>query len=175
MNRRDFVLSGLALLAPRVSIAATARIDILPDEVIGTISPNIYSHFTEHLGGCIYDGIWVGEKSKVPNIGGIRKALIDKLRLLKPAVIRWPGGCFADSYNWRDGVGPRDRRPTRTNFWANTPYLRKGAGRSSEIRSQSIRHQRICAFLQTGRRSALLRGQPAELDPVRLLRMGRVL
>jgi alpha-N-arabinofuranosidase len=125
MNRRDFVLSGLALVAPRLSSATSARIDILPQEVIGTISPNIYGHFTEHLGGCIYGGIWVGEKSKVPNIGGIRRDLIDKLRLLNPPVIRWPGGCFADSYSWRDGVGPRDRRPTRTNFWANTPYLEK--------------------------------------------------
>ncbi len=125
MYRRDFVLSGLALLAPRTSFAASARIDILPEEPIGTISPNIYGHFTEHLGGCIYDGIWVGEKSKVPNIGGIRKELVDNLKLLNPPVIRWPGGCFADSYNWRDGVGPRERRPRRTNFWANTPYLDK--------------------------------------------------
>lgn len=123
--RRNFLLSGLALLAPRTSLAATARIDILPDEPIGTISPNIYGHFTEHLGGCIYDGIWVGENSKIPNIGGIRKELIDNLKRLKPPIIRWPGGCFADSYNWRDGVGPRGSRPMRTNFWANTPYLEK--------------------------------------------------
>ncbi len=123
--RRNFLLSGLALLAPRLSTAAGARIDILPDEPIGTISPNIYGHFTEHLGGCIYDGIWVGESSKIPNVGGIRKELIDHLKRLKPPVIRWPGGCFADSYNWRDGVGPRSARPKRTNFWANTPYLMK--------------------------------------------------
>jgi alpha-L-arabinofuranosidase len=128
MNRREFVLSGLALMAPRLSLAATASIDILPQEIIGPISPNIYGHFTEHLGGCIYDGIWVGENSKVANIGGIRRALVDKLKLLKPPVIRWPGGCFADSYNWRDGVGPRDRRPVRTNFWDNTPYLQKAPG-----------------------------------------------
>jgi alpha-N-arabinofuranosidase len=125
MNRRHFLATGLALLAPRSSFAASARIDILPDEPIGPISPNIYGHFTEHLGGCIYDGIWVGEKSKIPNIGGIRKALVDNLKLLKPPVIRWPGGCFADSYNWRDGVGPREERPRRTNFWANTPYMKK--------------------------------------------------
>src|SRR5438128_7998647 len=119
MDRREFLVSGLALLAPRSSFAASARIEILPDEPIGTISPNIYGHFTEHLGGCIYDGIWVGENSKIPNIGGIRKALIDNLKLLKPPVVRWPGGCFADSYNWRDGVGPRAQRPVRTNFWAD--------------------------------------------------------
>lgn len=125
MLRRNFLLSGLAVLAPRLSTAATAGIEILPDEPIGTISPNIYGHFTEHLGGCIYDGIWVGENSKIPNVGGIRKELIDNLKRLKPPVIRWPGGCFADSYDWRDGVGPRNQRPKRTNFWANTPYLDK--------------------------------------------------
>ena len=123
--RRDLLLSSLALLAPRTSLAATARIDILPEEPLGTISPNIYGHFTEHLGGCIYDGIWVGENSKIPNVGGIRKQLIDNLKRLKPPVIRWPGGCFADSYNWRDGVGPRSARPKHTNFWANDPYLAK--------------------------------------------------
>lgn len=125
MLRRNFLLTGLAAFAPRLSRAATAGIEILPDEPIGTISPNLYGHFTEHLGGCIYDGIWVGENSKIPNVGGIREELIDNLKRLKPPVIRWPGGCFADSYDWRDGVGPRNQRPKRTNFWANTPYLQK--------------------------------------------------
>jgi alpha-N-arabinofuranosidase len=125
MQRRDFVLSAVALLAPRPAFAASARIDILPDEPIGTISPNIYGHFTEHLGGCIYDGIWVGEQSKIPNIGGIRKELVDNLKRLRPPVIRWPGGCFADSYDWRDGVGPRNKRPRRTNFWMVDDYLAK--------------------------------------------------
>ena len=125
MQRRDFLFSALALMAPRSASAASTRIDILPDEPIGTIAPEIYGHFTEHLGGCIYDGIWVGERSKIPNYGGIRKDLVDNLKRAKPSVIRWPGGCFADSYNWRDGVGPRAKRPRRTNFWANTPYLAK--------------------------------------------------
>jgi alpha-L-arabinofuranosidase len=126
MKRRDFLLSGIALGAlPRASRAASATIQILPSEPIATISPTIYGHFTEHLGGCIYDGIWVGENSKIPNYNGIRKQLVDMLKLLKAPVIRWPGGCFADSYNWRDGVGPRAQRPKRTNFWANTSYLEK--------------------------------------------------
>ncbi len=125
VDRRQFVLAGLSALAPRASQAASARIELLPEELVGVISPDIYGHFTEHLGGCIYDGIWVGENSRVPNIGGIRKSLIDNLKRLKPSVIRWPGGCFADSYNWRDGVGPREKRPRRTNFWANTPYMTK--------------------------------------------------
>ena len=106
-------------------VRATARIEILPDEPVGTVNPNIYGHFTEHLGGCIYDGIWVGEKSKIANYGGIRKEFVDNLKRLKPPIIRWPGGCFADSYNWRDGVGPRESRPKRTNFWANNNELVK--------------------------------------------------
>lgn len=126
MDRRQFLFSSaLAALAPRTSIAASASIDILPDEAIAKISPLIYGHFTENLGGCIYDGIWVGEGSKVSNTGGIRNELIQGLRKIKAPVVRWPGGCFADSYDWRDGIGPRTGRPTRTNFWANTPYMEK--------------------------------------------------
>ena len=113
---------AVALLAPRSIKAADSRIEILINEPIGTIAPEIYSHFMEHLGGVIYDGVWVGEKSRIPNYNGIRKALVDKLKLLKPGVIRYPGGCFADQYDWRDGVGPRDKRPTRVNFWADTHY-----------------------------------------------------
>jgi alpha-N-arabinofuranosidase len=101
-----------------------ARIEILLDESIGTIAPEIYGHFTEHLGGVIYDGVWVDEQSAVPNVAGIRRALVEALRAIKPGVIRWPGGCFADSYDWRDGVGPRDRRPRRTNFWADDPHFK---------------------------------------------------
>jgi alpha-L-arabinofuranosidase len=127
IGRRAFVASALAtsvaaLALPRAATAADSRIDIVLDEPIGPISPYLYSHFVEHLGGVVYDGIWVGEQSKVPNYKGIRKALVDNLKKLKPGVIRYPGGCFADQYDWRDGVGPRDRRPTRVNFWADTKY-----------------------------------------------------
>jgi alpha-N-arabinofuranosidase len=92
---------------------------VLLDEPIGTLSPNIYGHFTEHLGGLIYDGVWVGEDSRVPNIHGIRRRLVEELRKIKAPVIRYPGGCFADSYDWRDGIGPADQRPRRTNFWSD--------------------------------------------------------
>jgi alpha-N-arabinofuranosidase len=129
VGRRDFlkgsaILGAAALIAPRAAFAQTAeaRIEILINEPIGTINPNLYSHFVEHLGGVVYDGIWVGEKSKIPNVGGIRKALIDNLKKLKPGVIRYPGGCFADQYNWRDGIGLREKRPRRVNFWADTNY-----------------------------------------------------
>ncbi len=129
IRRRDFLrntlVGGGAWLASRcvpfaagVDSAATgARIEVLPDEPLGTISPNIYGHFTENLSGVVYDGMWVGESSKIPNINGIRKELVEEMRKIKPSVVRFPGGCFADSYDWKDGVGSADKRPRRTNFW----------------------------------------------------------
>src|ERR671939_2071593 len=123
IGRRTFVGSllagGAALLAPRSARAADARIDVLVGETFGTVAPEIYSHFVEHLGGVVYDGVWVGEGSKVPNVGGVRRALVEHLRRARPGVIRWPGGCFADSYDWHDGTGPRRARPRRTDFWIN--------------------------------------------------------
>ncbi len=122
LKRRDFIkgatCGGLLLATARHAFAASdARVEILLDEPIGRISPDLYGHFTEHIGGVIYDGIWVGEGSKIPNINGIRKELVDYMRRIHPTVVRWPGGCFADSYDWRDGIGPRDQRPRRPNFW----------------------------------------------------------
>ena len=129
IGRREFIRNSVAgagyvwlnRLAPFAASAAGAddsRIEVLLGEPLGTISPNIYGHFTENLGGVIYDGVWVGEKSKVPNLNGIRKELVEEMRKIKAPVIRYPGGCFADSYDWRDGIGPADKRPRRTNFWA---------------------------------------------------------
>lgn len=127
-TRRSFLktsaFGAAALLtAPRLvrGAGADSRIEVLLQEPLGTISPNTYGQFTEHLGGVIYDGVWVGENSKIPNVRGIRKALVDALRKIKTPVIRWPGGCFADSYDWKDGVGPRAKRPRRTNFWESDP------------------------------------------------------
>jgi alpha-L-arabinofuranosidase len=100
---------------------ADSRIEILLNEPIAQISPMIYGQFTEHIGGVIYDGVWVGRESKIPNVNGIRKSLVDKLREIRVPVIRWPGGCAADSYDWRDGVGPAEKRPRRTNFWETDP------------------------------------------------------
>jgi alpha-L-arabinofuranosidase len=124
VERRDFLrttlLAGAAMtLAPRSTHAADARIDVLLDEPIARIEPNLYGHFVEHLGGVVYDGIWVGEGSRIANTAGMRQALVDHMRRLPKGVIRWPGGCFADSYDWRDGIGPRNARPRRTNFWAD--------------------------------------------------------
>jgi alpha-N-arabinofuranosidase len=130
MKRRDFLqksaLSGTGFcFVPKTawkafseSRTADSRVDILFDEPLGTISPNIYGHFAENLGGVLYDGIWVGEKSKVPSINGLRTELIEHMRKIKAPVVRYPGGCFADSYDWRDGIGPAEKRPHRTNFWS---------------------------------------------------------
>lgn len=128
VSRRKFLggalVAGAAALAPapRRAQGAEASVEVLVGEPIGTISPLIYSHFIEHLGGVVYDGIWVGEKSKVANVGGIRRELVEHVRRIKPGVMRWPGGCFADQYDWHDGTGPRERRPRRVNFWADTNY-----------------------------------------------------
>ena len=98
------------------------RITIIPDEQIGTIRPEIYGHFAEHLGRCIYEGVWVGEDSEIPNTRGIRDDVVAALAALRPGVLRWPGGCFADDYHWQDGIGPRENRPHRINVhWNQEP------------------------------------------------------
>jgi len=79
------------------------------------IDRNIYGHFSEHLGRCIYEGYWVGEDSTIPNVRGIRTDVVEALRKIKAPVMRWPGGCFADEYHWMDGIGPREKRPTMIN------------------------------------------------------------
>jgi alpha-N-arabinofuranosidase len=113
--------AALTLRGPRLfsqaSAAVDAHIDIVPSEPIATISPEIYSHFIEHLGGVIYDGVWVGADSKIPNTRGIRQAFIDTMKAVQAPVLRWPGGCFADSYDWRDGLGAAANRPARAGFW----------------------------------------------------------
>lgn len=84
---------------------------------LGTIAPEIYGQFTEHIGGVIYGGIYVGKNSGIENVHGFRKEIIDALRRIHTPVIRWPGGCYAETYNWRDGIGKN--RPTRINWWTN--------------------------------------------------------
>jgi len=79
------------------------------------IDRNIYGHFAEHLGRCIYEGIWVGEDSPIPNVRGIRKDVVKALKGINIPVLRWPGGCFADEYHWMDGIGPRKKRPSIVN------------------------------------------------------------
>ena len=82
-----------------------------------TISKQIYGHFAEHLGRCVYGGFYVGENSKIPNTAGVRNDVVAALKKLKIANLRWPGGCFADTYHWKDGIGPKDKRPLMVNTW----------------------------------------------------------
>jgi alpha-N-arabinofuranosidase len=95
-----------------------ARITVFADEApIGVIRPELHGQFAEHLGACIEDGIWVGEDSPIPNVGGFRSDVLEVLKALRVPAIRWPGGCYADDYHWEDGVGPRKDRPRRVNLW----------------------------------------------------------
>jgi alpha-L-arabinofuranosidase len=112
------------LLSMVVCAAATAyavaqepanRLVIHADRPGAKIDRNIYGHFSEHLGHCIYEGFWVGEDSPIPNTRGIRNDLVAALKAIRIPVLRWPGGCFADEYHWMDGIGPRETRPSMIN------------------------------------------------------------
>ena len=94
-----------------------SKLTIHAGEKIGTVSPYIHGHFAEHLGRCCYDGLFVGLGSPIPNEGGFRTDVIQALKKVGIPQLRWPGGCFADSYHWRDGIGPVESRP-RT--WAES-------------------------------------------------------
>ncbi len=88
---------------------------INPNQKIAKISKDIYGHFSEHLGRCIYNGIYVGENSEIPNINGMRTDAVNALKEMGIPVLRWPGGCFADEYHWRDGIGPKEQRKKMIN------------------------------------------------------------
>ena len=110
----------LTLLLAWLSINLYGQNQIVLNADLGkhTISKHIYGHFSEHLGRCIYDGIYVGENNpKIPTVDGVRKDVIDALIKLKIPNLRWPGGCFADTYHWKDGIGPQANRPTIVNTW----------------------------------------------------------
>ena len=111
------------------------RIIINPNRSVGTISPNIYGHFAEHLGRCIYGGLWVGDDPEIPNENGLRSDVVGALKRLHIPVLRWPGGCFADTYHWRDGVGPAESRKTivNTNWGGVTEDNRFGTHEFMEL------------------------------------------
>ncbi len=119
MKRIVLLLAGMAVCLAlqaqvRVSIHETAQNQpVIPAE--------IYGQFSEHLGRCIYEGIWVGPESSIPNVDGYRLDVVKALRDLKVPVLRWPGGCFADEYHWMDGIGPKENRPKLVNNnWGST-------------------------------------------------------
>ncbi|WP_185965551.1 alpha-N-arabinofuranosidase [Flavobacterium zepuense] len=106
------LVTGSSLSAQQKSTITLASQENAP-----TINKHIYGHFAEHLGRCIYDGFYVGEKSTVPNTNGVRNDIIAALKELGIPNLRWPGGCFADTYHWKDGIGPKDERPEMVNQW----------------------------------------------------------
>ncbi|MCC6281082.1 MAG: alpha-N-arabinofuranosidase [Saprospiraceae bacterium] len=100
------------------ALFAQNRLTLNADLGRDTISHNIYGHFAEHLGRCIYGGFYVGEGNiTIPNRNGVRTDIIEALKKLKVGNLRWPGGCFADTYHWKDGIGPKDKRPSMKNVW----------------------------------------------------------
>ena len=114
---RRFFVGLLVWLLPALVLGQQTTIYINADQGRYQINKDIYGHFAEHLGRCIYDGIYVGENSKIPNTDGLRNDIIEALKALKVPVLRWPGGCFADTYHWKDGVGPKGNRPSLVNVW----------------------------------------------------------
>jgi alpha-N-arabinofuranosidase len=121
MPKKILCALASALVSIHCASAATApapveaTLTIHADKPGAKIDANIYGQFMEHLGRNVYEGIWVGENSTIPNTRGFRNDTLAALKKLKVPVLRWPGGCFADEYHWRDGIGPREKRPHRVN------------------------------------------------------------
>ncbi len=113
------LLGALALASaqsrPEESLELKNLIVIHSDQAEHTINKNIYGHFSEHLGRCVYEGYWVGEDSSIPHVRGIRTDVVDALKKIRIPVLRWPGGCFADEYHWKNGIGPIEDRPSMVN------------------------------------------------------------
>src|SRR5574344_1189653 len=124
MKMKKTLFSTLLLtmaVSTSASAAQKAEVVVRTDISTAQISKHIYGHFAEHLGHCSYDGIWVGEKSTIPNIKGYRTDIVEALKKINIPNLRWPGGCFADEYHWMDGIGPRDKRPKMVNTnWGGT-------------------------------------------------------
>ena len=119
-----------------------AKLHIRPDVVKGHINPEIQGHFSEHLGRCIYEGLYVGENSPIPNTNGMRNDVVEALKEIHIPVLRWPGGCFADEYHWMDGIGPKEKRKKMIK----TKYGQK-AVRHSKRGVYSCTYAVVIAFL----------------------------
>ena len=137
-RRRQFLQSaaaaGIAAFAGlRPLQAADAEVEINLSAPGPQINPHIYGHFIEHLGGVIYDGIWVGRNSKIANVDGIRTRFVDDMKRIGAPNLRWPGGCFADAYHWRDGIGARGNRPRTYNYWEHRMPEGRHAVESNEF------------------------------------------
>jgi alpha-L-arabinofuranosidase len=114
MVRIAFLVS-LSFIISSSKMSAQVQLTMNPASAKTTIERNIYGHFSEHLGRCIYDGFWVADSLNVPKKGRIRLDIVEALKKIQIPNLRWPGGCFADEYHWRDGVGPSAQRPKMVN------------------------------------------------------------
>lgn len=117
MKKPLFILFAILCIQTIRAQKDPVIISIKNDVSSPVINKNIYGHFAEHLGRCIYGGFFVGDTSKIPNTNGVRNDIIKALKDLKIPNLRWPGGCFADTYHWKDGIGPKEQRPTIVNQW----------------------------------------------------------
>lgn len=120
--KKLFITATIALaFATGATAADNVKATVHADQGGAKINKEIYGQFAEHLGSCVYGGLWVGENSPIPNINGYRKDVFEALKALQIPVLRWPGGCFADDYHWMDGIGPKNQRPSlRNNNWGGT-------------------------------------------------------
>lgn len=118
---KKLIIVALAATLSSTAFSQDATISIQANNGSQIIPKEIYGQFAEHLGTCIYGGLWVGENSPIPNTQGYRNDVLQALKDLKVPVLRWPGGCFADEYHWMDGIGPKDKRPKmQNNNWGGT-------------------------------------------------------
>ena len=121
MKKKVLTIVLFILSNTLISFAEETKIILHTKQNAGIIHKELYGQFAEHLGTCIYGGLWVGNNSSIPNINGYRKDVLHALQDLKVPVLRWPGGCFADEYHWMDGIGPQDKRPKmQNNNWGGT-------------------------------------------------------
>lgn len=119
--KKFIALAALSLCAASLSAKTVTEVKLHPSEESPIIEKEIYGQFAEHLGTCIYGGLWVGPDSNIPNTNGYRNDVLNALKELKVPVMRWPGGCFADEYHWMDGIGPKENRPRMVNNnWGGT-------------------------------------------------------
>lgn len=118
-----------------------------PNSTIGCIDPKLHGQFIEFLGECIDEGLWVGEDSPIENEHGYRKATLVALRALQPPVIRWPGGCYADTYHWRDGVGPQSER--------KPPLMKTSPRTNSTITASEPTNSCVCAKCSARNRGSI--------------------
>lgn len=119
--KKLIISTVLSVACAFTASAQNTTVTIHANQGKNIINKEIYGQFAEHLGSCIYGGLWVGPQSNIPNTDGYRNDVLKALIDLKVPVLRWPGGCFADEYHWMDGIGPRDKRPKmQNNNWGGT-------------------------------------------------------